>query len=74
LNIVLTNFADFNNFRNIIGQVAPTMLGAVGITSVISTGGIDLSVGSIIPINSGGGTIFDVEKSFLQNRNQAFCR
>ena len=53
LNLVFTNnFADFDNFRNILVQVAPTMLVAVGMTFVISTGGIDLSVGSIMAIAS----------------------
>jgi len=52
-NIVFTpNFADFDNFRNILVQVAPTMLVAVGMTFVISTGGIDLSVGSVMAIAS----------------------
>ena len=53
LNLLFTqNFADFDNFRNILVQVAPTMLVAVGMTFVISTGGIDLSVGSIMAIAS----------------------
>ena len=52
-NIALTpNFADFDNFRNILVQVAPTMLVAVGMTFVIATGGIDLSVGSVMAIAS----------------------
>ena len=44
------NFADANNFRNILLQVAPTVLVAVGMTLVIATGGIDLSVGSVMAI------------------------
>jgi galactofuranose transport system permease protein len=53
LNFLFTNnFADFDNFRNILVQVAPTMLVAVGMTFVISTGGIDLSVGSTMAIAS----------------------
>src|SRR5919206_5307716 len=53
VNSVLTpNFFDLNNFRNILLQVAPTMLVAVGMTMVISTGGIDLSVGSVMAIAS----------------------
>jgi simple sugar transport system permease protein/ribose transport system permease protein len=44
------NFADINNFRNILLQVAPTVLVAVGMTLVIATGGIDLSVGSVMAI------------------------
>lgn len=52
-NLLFTqNFADLDNFRNILVQVAPTMLVAIGMTFVISTGGIDLSVGSTMAIAS----------------------
>ncbi|MDQ3805832.1 MAG: ABC transporter permease [Acidobacteriota bacterium] len=52
-NSVLTpNFFDVNNFRNILLQVSPTVLVAVGMTFVIATGGIDLSVGSVMAIAS----------------------
>lgn len=51
LNAIFTrNFWDINNFWNILLQVAPTMLVAVGMTFVIATGGIDLSVGSVMAI------------------------
>ena len=50
-NIIFTrNFLDINNFWNILLQVAPTMLVATGMTLVIATGGIDLSVGSAMAI------------------------
>ena len=53
INSVFTpNFFDVNNFRNILLQVSPTVLVAVGMTVVISTGGIDLSVGSVMAIAS----------------------
>ena len=53
VNSVFTpNFFDVNNFRNILLQVSPTVLVAVGMTIVISTGGIDLSVGSVMAIAS----------------------
>jgi len=53
VNSVFTpNFFDLNNFRNILLQVSPTVLVAVGMTLVISTGGIDLSVGSVMAIAS----------------------
>jgi ribose/xylose/arabinose/galactoside ABC-type transport system permease subunit len=53
INIIFTpNFAAYDNFRNILVQVAPTMLVAVGMTFVIATGGIDLSVGSVMAIAS----------------------
>ncbi|MDT5295878.1 MAG: galactofuranose transport system permease protein [Acidobacteriota bacterium] len=51
-SVFTTNFLDLNNFRNILLQVAPTMLVAVGMTLVIATGGIDLSVGSVMAIAS----------------------
>jgi ribose/xylose/arabinose/galactoside ABC-type transport system permease subunit len=52
-NIIFTpNFAAFDNFRNILVQVTPTMMVAVGMTFVIATGGIDLSVGSTMAIAS----------------------
>jgi galactofuranose transport system permease protein len=49
---VTPNFLDPNNFRNVLLQVAPTVLVAVGMTYVIATGGIDLSVGSVMAIAS----------------------
>lgn len=53
LNVLLTpNFATSNNFWNILLQVSATMIVAVGMTMVIATGGIDLSVGSVMAIAS----------------------
>ena len=52
-NSALTpNFFHPNNFRNILLQIAPTMLVATGMTFVIATGGIDLSVGAVMAIAS----------------------
>ena len=57
-NVVFTpNFAAVDNFRNILVQVTPTMLVAIGMTFVIATGGIDLSVGSVMAIASAVGAI-----------------
>jgi ribose/xylose/arabinose/galactoside ABC-type transport system permease subunit len=57
-NAVFTpNFAAVDNFRNILVQVTPTMLVAIGMTFVIATGGIDLSVGSVMAIASAVGAI-----------------
>ena len=47
-----TNFNDVNNFKNILVEVTPKMLVAVGMTLVIATGGIDLSVGSVMAVAS----------------------
>jgi len=50
-NVIFTrNFWDINNFWNILLQVTPTMLVATGMTLVIATGGIDLSVGSVMAV------------------------
>jgi simple sugar transport system permease protein/ribose transport system permease protein len=51
INAIFTrNFWDINNFWNILLQASPTMLVAVGMTFVIATGGIDLSVGSVMAV------------------------
>ena len=52
-NVLFTpNFFDVRNFSNILLQAAPTVLVATGMTLVIATGGIDLSVGSVMAIAS----------------------
>ncbi|MBA3441904.1 MAG: ABC transporter permease [Pyrinomonadaceae bacterium] len=52
-NVLFTpNFAAASNFWNILLQVSTTVLVAVGMTMVIATGGIDLSVGSVMAIAS----------------------
>src|ERR671926_410414 len=51
-SIFTPTFFDLTNFRNILLQVAPTVLVATGMTLVIATGGIDLSVGSVMAIAS----------------------
>ena len=51
LNAFLTpNFATAANAVNILWQVSSVVLVAVGMTLVIATGGIDLSVGSVMAI------------------------
>ena len=51
-SLFIPNFFHPNNFRNILLQIAPTMLVATGMTFVIATGGIDLSVGAVMAIAS----------------------
>jgi ribose/xylose/arabinose/galactoside ABC-type transport system permease subunit len=46
------NFATAGNFWNVLFQLSVTLLVAVGMTLVISTGGIDLSVGSVMAISA----------------------
>lgn len=52
-NAVFTpNFATTGNFWNVLFQLSVTLLVAVGMTLVIATGGIDLSVGSVMAISA----------------------
>ena len=46
------HFLSHQNLANILVQSAPTLLAAVGMTMVIATAGIDLSVGSIMALSS----------------------
>src|SRR5688500_4794466 len=52
-NAVFTpNFATAGNLENVLLQVSVTLLVAVGMTYVIATGGVDLSVGSVMAISA----------------------
>lgn len=52
LNSLFTpNFFRLGNLNNIITQICPTILCGMGMTLVISTGGIDISVGSIMALS-----------------------
>jgi ribose/xylose/arabinose/galactoside ABC-type transport system permease subunit len=52
-NAVFTpHFATESNFWNVLFQLSVTLLVAVGMTLVIATGGIDLSVGSVMAISA----------------------
>ena len=52
LNCAITpNFFQIGTLNNIIMQVCPTILCGMGMTLVISTGGIDISVGSIMALS-----------------------
>lgn len=50
--LFVPNFATANNAWNILLQVSPVLLVSVGMTLVIATGGIDLSVGSIMALSA----------------------
>ena len=58
---------------NILIQTTPTLIVAVGMTLVIATGGIDISVGSIMAIagvlayNIFSGSLFGIHNTFLAN-------
>jgi ribose/xylose/arabinose/galactoside ABC-type transport system permease subunit len=58
-NAVFTsNFATAGNLWNVLLQVSTVMLVAVGMTFVIATGGVDLSVGSTMAIAAAIGAVF----------------
>lgn len=50
-NTIFTpNFFQMSNLNNSITQICPTVFCAMGMTLVISTGGIDISVGSVMAL------------------------
>ena len=51
LSVLSPHFLSVNNLTNILLQVAITTIIGVGMTFVILTGGIDLSVGSIVALS-----------------------
>lgn len=52
LNSLFTrNFFRLSNLNNIITQICPTILCGMGMTLVISTGGIDIAVGSVMALS-----------------------
>lgn len=50
--LFVPNFATASNAWNILLQVSPVLLVSVGMTLVIATGGIDLSVGSVMALGA----------------------
>jgi simple sugar transport system permease protein/ribose transport system permease protein len=50
--IATPNFATASNLWNMLLQVSTTVLVAVGMTMVVATGGVDLSVGSVMAVAS----------------------
>lgn len=58
-------FLSTNNLVNVARQVAPTVIVAVAMTFVITTGAIDLSVGSIIGLTAAALAIFASSGSAL---------
>jgi simple sugar transport system permease protein len=51
-SLVTDTFLSQPNFLNIVRQIAPLMIVAVAMTLVITTGGIDLSVGSVLALTN----------------------
>ncbi|MBO7709719.1 MAG: ABC transporter permease [Lachnospiraceae bacterium] len=51
-SVLTKSFFSVRNFTNIARQISVTGICAVGMTSVLLTGGIDLSIGSVIGVSS----------------------
>lgn len=51
-------FLTTNNLVNVLRQIAPTVIVAMGMTFVITTGAIDLSVGSIVGLTAAALALF----------------
>ena len=49
-SLITDTFLTQTNILNILRQIAPLMIVAVAMTFVITTGGIDLSVGSVLAL------------------------
>lgn len=50
MSILSPNFTSFNNIINILQQISINTVVAIGMTFVIMSGGIDLSVGSVVAL------------------------
>ena len=51
LNVAMTpNFLNFQTLAVNVSQVAPVVIVALGMTLVIATGGVDLSVGAVMAV------------------------
>jgi ribose transport system permease protein len=63
LSILSPRFLSFRNFMNVIMQSTTMGIVAVGMTFVIITGGIDLSVGSVLAFSAaiGGGAMVNAQ-------------
>lgn len=56
-------FLTTNNLVNVLRQIAPTVIVAMGMTFVITTGSIDLSVGSIVGLSAASLALLAVNHS-----------
>jgi len=62
--ILSPKFFDYKNFENIVTQASYIGIIAVGMTFVLLTGGIDLSVGSIMYLSASAGGLLIRDASF----------
>jgi ribose transport system permease protein len=60
MTIVAPNFASFDNAMNVLRAISINAILAAGMTLVILTGGIDLSVGSILAVSGCVGVLLHV--------------
>ena len=56
-SVVSTGFFSLNTVMNILRQAASTALAAIAMTMVMLTGGIDLSIGSVIAFSGAAGAL-----------------
>jgi simple sugar transport system permease protein len=49
-SLISAQFATLGNFLNLFRQIAPNLIAGVGMTYVICSGGIDLSIGSLLAV------------------------
>ena len=56
-SVVSNGFFSFNTVMNILRQAAPTALAAIAMTMIMLTGGIDLSIGSVIALSGAVGAL-----------------
>jgi ribose transport system permease protein len=59
-----SQFADIDNITNAVGYFAPRGILAIGMTLVIITGGIDLSVGSLLAVGGTAGALMLRDQSW----------
>jgi hypothetical protein len=58
----------YGSVIDILNRAAPVMLVALGMTVVIATRGIDISVGAVVAISGGGGGLADRRQAGHQGR------
>lgn len=73
-SLMSTSFRSSNNLRNLLRQIAPTLIIGIGQAYVLITGNIDLSIGSVVGMtcmtagtlmNNGFGVIPSIAVTFL---------
>ena len=52
LSFTSESFFSISNFLNVMRQVSPVMIAGVGMTLILASGGIDLSIGSVVALTA----------------------